>query len=612
MADENESGPSALIDPNRIPVSIDELAQTADEYNRLENERAQVERREDYEKSLAQCESERVLAAAPDWSVWNGLSFVAFRDLALLCEINNENGLDELIRNGHQSLKAHDPERLLLSALVRGQLRAIRSGEELRPSYWYGKTKVDRDIWLDRDAMLKIFHDDPWSLDQMMIWHTTRDPQRVENAFKVDRASASLLFKKRPQIQIENAAREITQRCREGLIHTFHGRGKLNPDDWNDLQIEFTEGLLQCAGLSDAAFSPADSLLQFPPDKKFGNNQAGANHGGENAAPTEGITPRDDEDMRQLLGGFPVGEAIQKLAFHHPLVRAAQSNLSTFNRTKGQLDAFNGIFNCGYFFWPLHLTVGDLDGFFRPPVLHDQEISWGQLPPETEAAFAHISTCFASIVKAARTNIIKVVDMDNKPVHAAVWQRRDIVINLNTSDLYDGVDRRVPLRRNLYFVDADEQSLLDVVSPGSSEHEHRPRAVHRTSDVMAANPDAKCGAENQGDVCSVVHDEPQPGVPKVPARAVAPKRRHGKLLKGPAPTQKIAVKKTVRDWLRAEKFTIKQLLEGVRGGGPKQQDLAGQLGVARSYVMQLIEDVVEEEEFSAAFASYKAERSGEY
>jgi hypothetical protein len=172
--------------------------------------------------------------------------------------------------------------------------------------------------------------------------------------------------------------------------------------------------------------------------------------------------------LRQLHGGFPVGEAIRKLAFHHPLVRAAQSNLSTYNRTNGQLNAFNGIFSCGYFLWPLNLTAGDLDGFFRPPFLHDQEISWGPLPPETETAFAHICTCFAWIVEAARTNRIKVVDMDNKPVHAAVWRRRGIVIDLNTSDLYDGVDGHVPLRRNLYFVDADEQSLLDSVSPGSN------------------------------------------------------------------------------------------------------------------------------------------------
>jgi hypothetical protein len=71
-------------------------------------------------------------------------------------------------------------------------------------------------------------------------------------------------------------------------------------------------------------------------------------------------------------------------------------------------------------------------------------------------------------VEAARTNKIKVVDIDNKPVHAAVWHRRGIVIDLNTSDLYDGVDGRVLLRRNLYFVDPQ----LRVAAEASIAH-HR-------------------------------------------------------------------------------------------------------------------------------------------
>jgi hypothetical protein len=300
------------IDPSHVknaetPVSIDDLANSIHEYKRLEGERARAELREDCENSSSQCESERVLAAAPDWSVWNGLSFVAFRDLTLLREINDENGLDELDRNGHRSLKAHDPERLLLSALVRDQLRAIRNGEELKPFYWYGKTKVNRDVWLDRDAMLKIFPADSWSLDQMMIWHITRDPQRVENAFRMDRASAALLFKKRPQIQIETAAREIAQRCREGLISSVHAHSELTLDDWRDLKIEFNEGLLQCAGSSDVsiAFSPADALLQFPPDKKFNDHQVQDDCGRQNPALAREIVRNDADSGGHEHGSSP-------------------------------------------------------------------------------------------------------------------------------------------------------------------------------------------------------------------------------------------------------------------------------------------------------------------
>jgi hypothetical protein len=155
-----------------------------------------------------------------------------------------------------------------------------------------------------------------------------------------------------------------------------------------------------------------------------------------------------------------VGEIIGKLAFDSPIVQAARADLATYNRTKRQHAAFNGIFERGFFLWPLNLTVSHLDGFFRPAILHDEEVSWGPLPPETEAAFAHISACFASIVGAARTNRINVVDMDDKPVHASVWRRSGITIDLKMSDLYEiGMEqwRRDnaggdPLRRGLYIL----------------------------------------------------------------------------------------------------------------------------------------------------------------
>ena len=176
------------------------------------------------------------------------------------------------------------------------------------------------------------------------------------------------------------------------------------------------------------------------------------------------------ECVSKLLDGLLVGEAIRELAFHHPLVQAARSDLSTYNRTKGQLAAFSGIFNCGSFLWPLNLTVGDLDGFFRPQILHDMEHSWGPLPAETKAAFHHIAACFASIAKAVRTNTINVLDMDNKPVHATVWQRPGIVINLNTSDLYDVVNGSVPLRRGLWL------SVASVPSPAAETSSRYPRS----------------------------------------------------------------------------------------------------------------------------------------
>jgi hypothetical protein len=236
------------------------------------------ELREDIEKSIAQCrrfESERV-RAKPDWSLWNVLSWIAFRDLALLCEIQNEGELRRVIWYGHPSLKAYAPESLLISALQRGQLRGIREGEELKAHYWYGKWKADCDTRFDRDSVLQIWRDDPWSLAQTMIWIITRDPQHVEDAcaYGPDSAWAALVIEQRPQIQIRSAAGELMQHCQQGEIQTFNGRSPIKSDVWKDLQIGFIEGapFVQRAGLSDAypniGFSPADALRQFPPDKK--------------------------------------------------------------------------------------------------------------------------------------------------------------------------------------------------------------------------------------------------------------------------------------------------------------------------------------------------------
>jgi hypothetical protein len=239
---------------------------------------SQDELREDIEKSVAQCrgfESERVQAKC-DWSVWNVLSWIAFRDLALLCEIQDEGKLRRVIWYGHPSLKAYAPESLLISALQRGLLPGIRDGEELKAYHWYGKWKVDRDVRFDRDSVLQIWRDDPWSLAQMMIWIITRDPQHVEDAraYGPDRAWAALVIEQRPQIQVRSAAHELTQSCRQGVIQTFNGRRPIKSDVWKDLQIEFIEGapFVQRAGLIDSypniGFSPADALHQFPPDKK--------------------------------------------------------------------------------------------------------------------------------------------------------------------------------------------------------------------------------------------------------------------------------------------------------------------------------------------------------
>jgi hypothetical protein len=95
----------------------------------------------------------------PDWSVWNVFSWIAFRKPALLLEIKDDKGLSGLARYGKSSWKntkpkEMKPEPLLVAALARGNLKAIKLGRgEVLASYWFGKTKVDRDTWFDQESV---------------------------------------------------------------------------------------------------------------------------------------------------------------------------------------------------------------------------------------------------------------------------------------------------------------------------------------------------------------------------------------------------------------------------------------------------------------------------
>jgi hypothetical protein len=132
-----------------------------------------------------------------------------------------------------------------------------------------------------------------------------------------------------------------------------------------------------------------------------------------------------------------LGEAIRKFAFDDRVVRAARGDLEKYNRTKKQIAAFNGIFNRGFYLWPMHLTAGRLDSLFRPAILHDVEVTWARPSTEVELAFEHIGACFSEMMEALRCNRIAVVDMDNNPIHSSLWRRPRITIHLETSDLYE-------------------------------------------------------------------------------------------------------------------------------------------------------------------------------
>jgi hypothetical protein len=80
---------------------------------------------------------------SPDWSLSNVLSWIAFRDPALIYRLD---GLRDL-KGQRRRYKGSDPppfieekaDAVLLAALQTDRLRAIKNGAEVESIYWYGK-----------------------------------------------------------------------------------------------------------------------------------------------------------------------------------------------------------------------------------------------------------------------------------------------------------------------------------------------------------------------------------------------------------------------------------------------------------------------------------------
>jgi hypothetical protein len=175
----------------------------------------------------------------PDWSVWNVLSWIAFRDSGLLSEIEDEVTLEQVMLYGHPLLREAAPESLLRNALARGRLQAIRLGEPVPTFYWFGKKKVDRNTWFEPYKVLEIWPADVWSLAQMVLWIVTRHSQQVEEARAcgLEREAAAIVFEQWSREQLENAASDLWERCRQGNLQSFNGPRPIDAGEWEDLEI---------------------------------------------------------------------------------------------------------------------------------------------------------------------------------------------------------------------------------------------------------------------------------------------------------------------------------------------------------------------------------------
>jgi hypothetical protein len=132
----------------------DQMPEDPDELDRNEQRRTEARRVE-------------LQFQSPDWSLGNVLSWIGFRDPALICRLEGGWSHGGHYLTSRQRLIAYSsgsprgrkrgkllvdgPDHALLAALKTGKLTAIRNGEELSRLYWVDKDvrhlKDDRRFW---------------------------------------------------------------------------------------------------------------------------------------------------------------------------------------------------------------------------------------------------------------------------------------------------------------------------------------------------------------------------------------------------------------------------------------------------------------------------------
>jgi hypothetical protein len=226
----------------------------------------------------------------PYWSVWPVLSWIAFRHVARLCEIEDERSFTRMKLYGAKHygpfLKEAKPEPLLLSALKSNELRAIRSGAELQAIYWADKNSVDRNTGFRQRSVRRCwpglgewngFQDEFWSLGQIILWIVTRDPDDVDRAsddagrvgarigyggFAAAVRLAELLREQREQV--EDAANDLRRRCLRGELNPSSGQHPIPAIAWTELKIGFeADGVPFVQRIEQRSRDPAYNNIRF-------------------------------------------------------------------------------------------------------------------------------------------------------------------------------------------------------------------------------------------------------------------------------------------------------------------------------------------------------------
>ena len=136
----------------------------------------------------------------------------------------------------------------------------------------------------------------------------------------------------------------------------------------------------------------------------------------------------------EALDGLLIGEAIRQFAFDDPAVQAIRN---TLRYSKKQSEAFQSLFENGYFLWPLEASADDLARILYPAIriVRDEEHEMGDPPEEVMLAAKTIAAVFSQIVGFLHEKELLAHDEQNNEFDR--WGRPGLAINVETSDLWD-------------------------------------------------------------------------------------------------------------------------------------------------------------------------------
>jgi hypothetical protein len=136
----------------------------------------------------------------------------------------------------------------------------------------------------------------------------------------------------------------------------------------------------------------------------------------------------------EALDGLLLGKAIRQFAFGDPAVQAIRN---TLRYSKKQTEAFQSLFENGFFLWPLEASADDLARILYPAIriVRDEEHEMGDPPEEVMLAVKTIAAVFSQIVGFLLEKELLAHDEQNNEFDR--WDRPGLAIDAETSDLRD-------------------------------------------------------------------------------------------------------------------------------------------------------------------------------